>query len=623
MVYVTEYTGTSYKWTRYATTVYGYDLQGNLVRVMDELDNLTEMSYDAFGRKTGMTDPDMGAWSYTYNAAGSLVSQKDARGNQLCFGYDKLDRLLNRTQDSTPADACPASPPTSGSNHLATYTYDPSNGKGQIGTVSWGPTPTQNKDTFTYDTLGRLTKQTRLIDNRSYAMETTSFDPLQRPLTIKYPTNEIVTLTYDHEGEQTLKAGADTLVGNVTYNGRGQLVLFDRGGSAPDSTFLYHPQNDAAGGGLGDSNFRLKTIQHGATGTGNAFPDFTYEYDKVSNISKLTTLSTAGTDTQTFTYDDLNRLLTAGATGGVANYSQTYAYSKIGNITSFAGNSYAYSGGKPHAVTHIGGVQKFWYDANGNMITRIEGTTTYSQVFDVENRLTSVTPSGGSATTFAYDASGIRTKTVQPGGITTYFPFPGYEETVNGANTIKRSTYSFAGQTVAMRVTGDPVSGNNGLFYVLSDHLGSTSILSNSSGGVVSGSTTRYLPFGGYRTTPSQTITDRDFTGQKENADYGLLFYNARFYIPYLNRFASADTVVSNPNNPQSFNRYSYVLGNPLRFTDPTGHVCYDSGTGAATPGDCNGGSSFVRPLIHFTADQGLQFTADEKHLLWKGLRPT
>jgi RHS repeat-associated protein len=292
----------------------------------------------------------------------------------------------------------------------------------------------------------------------------------------------------------------------------------------------------------------------------------------------------AGTDSQTYTYDDLNRLLTASATGGVANYSQTYAYNQIGNLTNFAGTAYAYNdAAHKQAVTHLAGVQKFWYDANGNMTTRIDGSTTYTQAFDVENRLTSVTPSGGSATTFAYDANGIRTKTVQPGGITTYFPFPGYEETVNGANTIKRSSYSFAGQTVAMRVSGDPVSGNNGLFYVLSDHLGSTSMLVNSSGGVVAGSTTRNLPYGGYRpgSAPTQTITDRDFTGQKENMELGLLYYQARFYVPGIGRFASADTIVPNPANPQSYNRYSYVLNSPINLTDPSGHNPLCNGDGS------------------------------------------
>ena len=113
-----------------------------------------------------------------------------------------------------------------------------------------------------------------------------------------------------------------------------------------------------------------------------------------------------------------------------------------------------------------------------------------------------------------------------------------------------------------MRVSGDPVSGNNGLFYVLSDHpstslrtsLGSTSMLVNTSGGVVAGSTTRYLPFGGYRgPAPSQAITDREFTGQKENRELGLLYDNARFYVPGNGRFNR----LSSFTNCQSLTRYS------------------------------------------------------------------
>jgi RHS repeat-associated protein len=125
------------------------------------------------------------------------------------------------------------------------------------------------------------------------------------------------------------------------------------------------------------------------------------------------------------------------------------------------------------------------------------------------------------------------------------------------------------------------VSGNNGLFYIYSDHLGSSSVLVKSTdpNNIVNGSRTWYLPFGGYRpgSTPTQTITDRDFTGQKENMELGLLYYGARFYVPGLGRFATADTIVPNPANPQSYNRYSYVRNNPLSFTDPTGH-CAENG---------------------------------------------
>ncbi|GIK54329.1 MAG: hypothetical protein BroJett014_33020 [Planctomycetota bacterium] len=116
------------------------------------------------------------------------------------------------------------------------------------------------------------------------------------------------------------------------------------------------------------------------------------------------------------------------------------------------------------------------------------------------------------------------------------------------------------------RVTGDPVSGNNGLSYFYSDHLGSSSALQKPDGSVAY---TWYLPFGGYRpgSAPTQTITDCDFTGQKENMELGLLYYNARFYAPGLGRFISADTIVPNPANPQSYNRYSYTYNNPMTHT--------------------------------------------------------
>ena len=93
---------------------------------------------------------------------------------------------------------------------------------------------------------------------------------------------------------------------------------------------------------------------------------------------------------------------------------------------------------------------------------------------------------------------------------------------------------------------------------------------------MVAGSRTRYLPFGAYRTAPSQTFTDRGYTSQKHNNDLGLIYYNARYYLPAVGRFLSADPIVPNPANPQAYNRYSYGYNNPVKYSDPSGHTPWD-----------------------------------------------
>ena len=73
------------------------------------------------------------------------------------------------------------------------------------------------------------------------------------------------------------------------------------------------------------------------------------------------------------------------------------------------------------------------------------------------------------------------------------------------------------------------------------------------------------------RTTFGTVPTDKKFTGQRLDST-GLYYYNARYYDSTIGRFISADTIVPDPANPQTLNRYSYVLNNPLKYTDPTGH---------------------------------------------------
>ncbi len=143
-----------------------------------------------------------------------------------------------------------------------------------------------------------------------------------------------------------------------------------------------------------------------------------------------------------------------------------------------------------------------------------------------------------------------------------FYPFAHYEDgLVNGARTSTKY-YFFGGQRVAMRRS-------NVLTYLHGDHLGGTAAVTTSTGAY---STHQgYWAYGNQRTGGSLP-TDHKFTGQKLDSRSGLMYYNARYYDPALGMFISPDTIVPNPGQVSSYNRFAYALGNPMKFNDPTGH---------------------------------------------------
>jgi RHS repeat-associated protein len=177
---------------------------------------------------------------------------------------------------------------------------------------------------------------------------------------------------------------------------------------------------------------------------------------------------------------------------------------------------------------------------------------------------------------FTYDGDGKRIKSVMQtnyGSSTTYFVGTHYELT-DGVVT----KYYYAGsQRIAMRKNGT-------LNYIIGDHLGSTSLVTDAAGVVVSQQ--QYKAWGETRYTSGSEATRYQYTGQYSyELDFGLQFYNARWYDSSLGRFTSADTIV--PGGVQGYDRYAYANNNSLRYVDPDGHEagnCYDRGYCSAEP---------------------------------------
>ncbi len=122
------------------------------------------------------------------------------------------------------------------------------------------------------------------------------------------------------------------------------------------------------------------------------------------------------------------------------------------------------------------------------------------------------------------------------------------------------------------------------VYYLLADHLGSTSVTTDENGAKLA--ELRYTAFGEtrYPKTAETTPTMRRYTGQLQ-VEGGLYYYGARFYDSALGRFISADTLIPQPGSPLAWDRYAYANGNPIRYNDPSGHfACEDGNDGWSKP---------------------------------------
>jgi RHS repeat-associated protein len=195
--------------------------------------------------------------------------------------------------------------------------------------------------------------------------------------------------------------------------------------------------------------------------------------------------------------------------------------------------------------------------ASNNVTTRFVDGEPYTLNYDAENRLVSA---GGAATaSFVYDGDGKQIKASVNGTTTVYVG--NHYEVKSGVVT----KYYFAGTTRLAVRTGGTLS------YLLSDHLGSSSVTTDANGAKTASAL--YKAFGETRYTLGNLGTDYQFTGQRLQAELGIYWFQSRWMDPLLGRFAQPDTIVpTSTQGTQAWDRYAFVNNNPVRYNDLTGH---------------------------------------------------
>ena len=344
-----------------------------------------------------MNDPDMGFWSYDYNALGELVSQTDAEGQITEMQYDVLGRMTQRIDDRGPYE------------EISTWTYDtsPTKGTGKLHQTSG---PNGYFRTHTYDSLGRPSTTSTTITMETFTVSTT-YDPEGRPETFTYPatpahpsglvikrhytaTGYLEKVTNSAETVTYWQANALDANGNVTQETLGNGVI---------TTRSYDPQTGLIQSILSDD-------------MGAPVQDLAYVFDKVGNLTSRE--DAIQQRRESFGYDSLNRVTDSTLIDTVSQAqlgTKSFSYDTIGNITYKSDvGTYVYgeNGAGPHAVTTAGG-STYFYDLNGNMISGAGRTVTWSAF----NKPMSIA-NAQSTLTFVYGPNRARIQQVKTQGTT-------------------------------------------------------------------------------------------------------------------------------------------------------------------------------------------------------------
>jgi len=338
-----------------------------------------------------------------------------------------------------------------------------------------------------------------------------------------------------------------------------------------------------------------------------------FEFDALHRLKK----HTKGSDIVTVSYDAIGNIKTKSDVG-------TYNYEKVAGSTVNNTHKLLSITGQTSTSANIDQFQVNW-EYDGEQLVRAlptPGSATYSY-----NNMGSVESTGYRQLTWTHfekPASVTATISVdgrQTGSIYEYDPDfnriykkdakfnadgtidfeadsttsiyvgGGYEriESTDGTTTHR---YTIQAGNNVIQIDRADGSSHDTPTYLLTDNLGSTNIVIDKMGNVEQ--VLGFDPWGMRLNVGDQSavnsVTDRGYTGHEMDDETGLINMNARVYDPLIGRFMSADPVLPDAGNMQAFNRYSYVINNPLVYVDPTGNMPAAGGCGIAFRNICGPG---------------------------------
>jgi RHS repeat-associated protein len=591
-----------------ATLNHAYDAVGQLRKSKDALDNTTTISYTPTTArfKTAIKDPSLGTWLYTYDALGQLKTQVDAKSQLTRMGYDVLGRLTEKLNDDLDArwyhDRIPADSPGGGGWCAA--------GLSRVCEVTagnaTGTNPLQRQRT-SYDPQGRPIATETTLDRAytsrvSYDANTGAVDTYTYPsgFAIKHGYSTAASVgnsgkipgvlerVSDAANASRVFWRIDTQTAAQVFNARGQLQQALLG----NGVLVQNEWDSISGKALAlraGTALALHNVQNNKV-----------YYDQLNNVYKREDVFTGLVET--FGYDLLDRLTSyeVGATANApAMRTITLGYNAIGSLLSksdVGGYAYNPSGdgsAQPHAVRSAGGTS-YQYDANGNLqsTTGVQVRTHAWTAFNQPDRM----QYADRTVSFLYDHDHKRVQervTYRDSNVplrTTYMVHPdnagglAYEREVTSSKDESRHYVSVGGAVVAVVKTLNTGGTLNGTVssdpamtqYWHRDALGSIVVVSHANQAVermaFDAWGRRIQSTGANDATLNPAHGDRGFTGHEHLDELALVHMNGRIYDPLIARFLGADPVIQSPDDLQNFNRYSYVLNNPLKYTDPDGN---------------------------------------------------